>query len=173
MIHSSKSLATQVAKVKRISVTSICLPDHFGGFFQKLKILRLKLGLFSQSDWISELPNLPVFWGKEVKSTVAVDSATCMFLIAVLKGVAVPSSQRNPSGSVGISLATKNGFISRTLLGGQHLVSIWNKKENCKKSWTSILFEVLFNTFAACLCISFRPPTPHPMRILNELISRL
>lgn len=84
MIHSSKSLATQVAKVKRISVTSICLPDHFGGFFQKLKILRLKLGLFSWSDWITELAT-PVFWGKEVKSAVAVDSATCMFLIASAK----------------------------------------------------------------------------------------
>lgn len=52
---------------------------------------------------------------------MAVDLATCMFLIAFAKGAAVPSSERNPSGFVGMSLATKNGFISRALLGGQPL----------------------------------------------------
>lgn len=90
MIHSSKSLATQVAKVKRISVTGICLPDHFGGFFQKLKILRLKLGLFSRSDWISGRAIPPVSWGKEVKSTAAVNLATCMFLTASAKRCCCP-----------------------------------------------------------------------------------
>lgn len=56
-----------------------------------------------------------------MKRTVAVDMATCMFLLASAKGVAVASSQRNPLGFVGISLATKDGFLSRALLGGQHL----------------------------------------------------
>lgn len=51
----------------------------------------------------------------------AVDLATCMCLIAFAGGAAVPNSERNPSGFVGISLATKNGFISRALLGGQNL----------------------------------------------------
>lgn len=110
-------------KVKRISVTSICLPAHFGGFFfffQKLKISRLKLGLFSWSNWISELADPPVFWGKEVNSAVFVGSATCMVLMASTSGAAVPAL-RGILGFVRISLATKNGFLSRALLGGQHL----------------------------------------------------
>lgn len=56
-----------------------------------------------------------------MKSEVAVDLATCMFRIAFAKDAAVPSSKRNPSGFVGMSLATKHGFISRALLGGQPL----------------------------------------------------
>lgn len=52
---------------------------------------------------------------------MAIDLATCMFLIASSEGVAVTDSEKNPSGFVGISLATKNGFISRALLGGQNL----------------------------------------------------
>lgn len=56
-----------------------------------------------------------------MKSPEAVAVATCMFLIASAKGVAVASSQRNPLGFVGISLATKDGFLSRALPGGQHM----------------------------------------------------
>lgn len=51
-------------KVERISVTSVCLSAHFGVFFRKLKILRLKLHLFSRPNWISELANLPISWGR-------------------------------------------------------------------------------------------------------------
>lgn len=36
------------------------------------------------------------------------------------------------------------------------------KKEHCKKSWTSVLFEALFNTFAAWLCIYCLPSPLSP-----------
>lgn len=97
-----------------------------------------------------------------------------MFLIAPAKGVAIPSSGRKSSlGSVGISLATKNGFLSRALLGGQHLENktIKKNKKKCRMSWTRVLFETLLNTFAARLCLSGSPPAPK--RILSELTSKL
>lgn len=143
-------------KVKRISVTSICLPAHFGGFFfffQKLKISRLKLGLFSWSNWISELADPPVFWGKEVNSAVFVGSATCMVLMASTSGAAVPALR-------GIL------WLCENFLGNQKWLPLkspswWSafgtKRKNHKKGWTSVFFEALSHTLALWSRVSFLP----------------
>lgn len=95
----------------------------------------------------------PVFWDKEVKKAGAVDLATCMFLTALAKGVAVPSSERAFQALWEFPWQPQMASSQEPFL----VVSIWNKKKNRKQSWTSVLFEALFNTFAAWICISFLP----------------
>lgn len=174
MIHSSKSLATQVAKVKRISVTGICLPDHFGGFFQKLKILRLKLGLFSWSDWISGRAIPPVSWGKEVKSTAAVNLATCMFLTASAKRCCCSPALKE-------SLQALWEFPWQPRMASSQepflVVSIWSAfgtKRNIARRVGQVFSLKRCSTHLQLGSASpSSPRLPTPMRILSELTSRL
>lgn len=58
-----------------------------------------------------------------------VDLATCLFLLALTEDVAVPSSERAFQALWEFPWQTTNGFISRALLGGQHL----EQKEKLQK----------------------------------------
>lgn len=76
------------------------------------------------------MANLPVF--KEVKSAVTVDLAA-WFILLLLIVLLSPALREIHQAFVAISVATKYGFISRALLGGQHL----EQKRKIAKSWTS------------------------------------
>lgn len=76
-----------------------------------------------------------------------------------------PTLERNSLGFVGISLATKNGFISRALLGGQNLEQkekLWKELDKCSL-WST-------TQHICSLTLHLLPPgSPTPKRILSEL----